>query len=39
VSGTLAVCAFVMAVAMTSCMVPLRRAMRIEPTAALRADA
>ncbi|OFW03381.1 MAG: hypothetical protein A3H96_26230 [Acidobacteria bacterium RIFCSPLOWO2_02_FULL_67_36] len=39
VGVTLAVCAFVMLVAMISCALPLRRAMRIEPTQALRADA
>lgn len=35
---TLAVCAFVVLVALTSCAPPLRRALRIEPTQALRAE-
>ena len=38
VSATLAVCAFVILVAIISCAAPLRRALRIEPTQALRAD-
>ena len=37
--ATLAVSAFVVAVAMASCAVPLRRALRIEPMQALRSDA
>lgn len=36
---TLAVCAFVILVAMISCAAPLRRALRIAPTEALRLDA
>jgi putative ABC transport system permease protein len=36
---TLAVCAFVLLIALISCAAPLRKALRIEPTQALRADA
>lgn len=35
---TVAICAFVVVVAMVSCVAPLRRALRIEPTQALRTD-
>jgi ABC-type antimicrobial peptide transport system permease subunit len=38
-AGTLAVCAFVVSIAMISCAVPLGRALRIEPTEAVRTDA
>jgi predicted permease len=36
---TAAICTFVVLVAMLSCTVPLRRALQVEPTQALRADA
>ena len=39
VAATSAVCAFVLLVAALSCTAPLRRALRIDPTQALRADA
>ncbi len=38
VRATLGVCAFVVLVALVSCTVPLRRALRIQPTDALRAS-
>jgi hypothetical protein len=37
-AATLALCALIVLVALVSCTAPLRRALRIEPTQALRAD-
>jgi len=37
-AATLALCAFILLVALVSCAAPLRRALRIEPTQALRVD-